>query len=340
MFTEQLEPFFKNAITFNNNNKIIQVKSTSLNPLSNQWQNERMNEYAYDSKGNNTYYRESAWIGDSNDYKPITSYSYTYNASNKVTLEIDTMFDISTPLIYKIDYTYDTKGNNTLKTTSRWYGTQWQLSSKDEYTFDANNNNTLHISYDYDWNSTWIVNEKNEYSIDANGNPILVITYSWDNSLNQWINIIKRLTTYNSSINFSDVAIPLVQHGNLVSLPKNAITSETTQYYIDGQWVNDSKTNYYYKDFTPSTSIKEMKLLQTTNVFPNPSAGNFTVSANQAFTKIEVYDLTGKLAYTKQIGYKGYEVEIDLSELNNGIYFLNSETVNGGVSKSRIVINK
>ncbi len=336
--TQEIVPVYKYTSTFNNNNKIILEKSTRTNLMTNQWENDNMNEYAYDSKGNNTYYRRSYWFGNSNNYEPNTSYSYTYNASNKVTLEIDTMFNGSTPQINKIDYTYDTKGNNTLKTTYNWYGSQWQLFSKDEYTFDANNNNTLHISY-Y-WSTTWIGNEKKEYTMDANGNPISTINYIWNVTLNQWINFTKSSTTYNSSINISDVAAPFPQHGNAVSIIiKNAPTNQISQNYTNGQWVNDSKTNYYYKDFAPSTSIKEMKLLQT-NVFPNPSTGNFTVSANQAFTKIDVYDITGKLVESIPNFGKSNALEMDLSNLNSGIYFINTETINGAVSKSKIIINK
>lgn len=335
--TQEIMLFGKYTNTFNNN-KIILVKSTLLNLMTNQWENNNMNEYAYDSKGNNTYYRESDWNSNSNNYEPNTSYSYTYNLSNKVTMEIDTIFGGSTPQINKTDYSYDSKGNNTLKTTYNWDGTTWQKSSKDEYTFDANNNNTLHISYN--WNTTWVGNEKIEYTMDASGNPISTITYSWNITLNQWINKQKRSATFNSSINISDVAVLFAQHGNAVSIiNQNAPTNQISQNYTNGQWVNDSKTNYYYKDFAPSTSIKEMKLLQT-NVYPNPSSGNFTVSANQAFTKIDVYDITGKLVESIQNFGKSNTLEMNLSTLNNGIYFINAETVNGAVSKSKIIISK
>ena len=336
--TQETGPFIKYTNTFNSNNKIILEKSTSKNLMTNQWENNNMNEYAYDSKGNNTYYRESYWNNSSNIYEPNTSYSYTYNASNKVTVEIDTNTNGSSPQIRKIDYTYDTKGNNTLKTTYTWDGTQWKLSSKDEYTFDANNNNTLHISYN--WSTTWIGNEKKEYIMDANGNPISTINYIWNITLNQWIYGQKMEYTFDNSIKFSDVAIPFAQHGNAISIiNKNAPTNEISQVYSNGLWVNDGKTNYYYKDFAPSTGIKETQLM-ITNVYPNPSAGNFTILANQTFTKIDVYDLTGKLVDSTQNSGKSNTLEMNLSTLNNGIYFINAETVNGAVSKSKIIISK
>lgn len=55
-------------------------------------------------------------------------------------------------------------------------------------------------------------------------------------------------------------------------------------------------------------------------VFPNPSHGNFTIQKVLEPTKIEVFDLNGKMLFKDRFTNK-----IDLSFLSNGIYFIRTD---------------
>ncbi|MBJ7429529.1 MAG: hypothetical protein JHD28_11325, partial [Bacteroidia bacterium] len=217
--TQQLMPTEKHVNTFNKNNKII-TKTQSYYILdSNKWENYVSMEWAYDSKGNNIIYRERILNQITHELEPYNTYSYTFNDSNKVTVEIDTNYSNSTPTIYKKDYSYDTNGNNILITRYLRTGTQWQISQKEEFTYDANNNNTSQTLYN--WNSKWVFNLKFDYTIDGNGNATTVNHYNWDDASNQWLNSFKYEYNYNNAINFNEVACEIINFGNLIPLIKH-----------------------------------------------------------------------------------------------------------------------
>jgi len=56
-------------------------------------------------------------------------------------------------------------------------------------------------------------------------------------------------------------------------------------------------------------------------VFPNPSSGIITVSCDENFKNIEVYNVLGSLIHSKKT-YSQNEIELNLSHLSSGIYHL------------------
>lgn len=66
-------------------------------------------------------------------------------------------------------------------------------------------------------------------------------------------------------------------------------------------------------------SVEELTALFT--LHPNPSEGIFRLSAEEKINELSVYDLTGHLVY--QQNFQSKEVELDLTYLSTGSYFLN-----------------
>ncbi len=75
-------------------------------------------------------------------------------------------------------------------------------------------------------------------------------------------------------------------------------------------------------------------------IFPNPSNGKLNINSNQDIAHINVYDITGKAVYKQEYTNKINQTEIDLSAINNGIYFIAVQSANGEISKSKIVLAK
>jgi hypothetical protein len=65
---------------------------------------------------------------------------------------------------------------------------------------------------------------------------------------------------------------------------------------------------------TESFSLKDSQL------YPNPSNGNFTIIAKTNLTKIDVYTITG--AFVKSINVSNSESEVSVSGLQTGVYLL------------------
>jgi 6-phosphogluconolactonase (cycloisomerase 2 family) len=89
-----------------------------------------------------------------------------------------------------------------------------------------------------------------------------------------------------------------------------------------------------------TVGINEVNKTNHITIYPNPTSGIVTISSIQTIANIEVFDVTGKLVYTQQNNNNQTNLEINLSALSNGIYFINAQTENGEISKSKLVISK
>jgi hypothetical protein len=99
-----------------------------------------------------------------------------------------------------------------------------------------------------------------------------------------------------------------------------------------------TKTLLITQDAT--VSVSELNKYNYLNIYPNPTSGIVTISSTQTIANIEVFDVTGKLVYNQQNNNHQSNLEINLSALSNGIYFINTQNKFGGISKSKLVINK
>jgi hypothetical protein len=89
-----------------------------------------------------------------------------------------------------------------------------------------------------------------------------------------------------------------------------------------------------------TVGINEVNKTNHLHIYPNPTSGLVTISSSQTIANIEVFDVTGKAVYTQKNNKHQSNLEIDLSALSNGIYFINSQTNFGGISKSKLVVSR
>ena len=126
------------------------------------------------------------------------------------------------------------------------------------------------------------------------------------------------------------------RQGASVALSADGKTAMVGGEYDD--WGNGSGAIWTYIS-SPASSIDEIKNTSL-SIYPNPSNGIVTINSNQDIAHINLYDNKGKAVLNQEYTNKLNQTEIDLSALNNGIYFIAIQSSNGEISTSKIVLAK
>lgn len=73
-------------------------------------------------------------------------------------------------------------------------------------------------------------------------------------------------------------------------------------------------------------SVKNPETQNNLSVYPNPSKGNVTLSANSLINRVEIFDISGKLVYTSNIN--SIQTTINTNEFGKGMYILKAQNKN------------
>ncbi len=114
---------------------------------------------------------------------------------------------------------------------------------------------------------------------------------------------------------------------NTYTYPLNFLNTESNIIFRIVFQTDESvtKAGVNIDDFVISGTLSSENFeLNNVFVYPNPSNGIFNISlGNLQPTGIEVYDLTGKIVYSKkEITISNFETNIDLTQVTQGIYYV------------------
>jgi len=109
----------------------------------------------------------------------------------------------------------------------------------------------------------------------------------------------------------------------------------TTTDHLGGGTTDTDALRYQPVDPPPGSGIKNNKAYNV-EIYPNPTDGKITVSANE-FNKITVVNLLGETIISYDL--QGEIINIDLSNQENGVYFLQFENKTETFTK-RIILSK
>ena len=87
------------------------------------------------------------------------------------------------------------------------------------------------------------------------------------------------------------------------------------------------------------TGIQELSTNNNLSIYPNPSKGLFTISnkTNTNIATVTVLDIVGKTVYTQAPQSK--EVEVDLTQMNKGLYMVIIKDANGREFSAKVVVD-
>lgn len=78
--------------------------------------------------------------------------------------------------------------------------------------------------------------------------------------------------------------------------------------------------------------------LNATSIFPNPSSGEFSIKTKTNLSKVNVYSQTGALVKTIEVTDESSEVELKVSGLQSGVYFLELQN-DSEKSWKKVIVN-
>ena len=77
-------------------------------------------------------------------------------------------------------------------------------------------------------------------------------------------------------------------------------------------------------------------ILNSVLIYPNPANNILNVSSSEIIDKVEVLDVVGRVIISKTLNSSTYI--LDISELNNNVYFVNY-SINGVISTKKVIVN-
>jgi photosystem II stability/assembly factor-like uncharacterized protein len=113
----------------------------------------------------------------------------------------------------------------------------------------------------------------------------------------------------------------------------------TTTGWASGFNIN-ATTDGIYKYTGPTLSITDFNSTTEFSVSPNPTSGNIKLYATKnAINNVTLYNMLGREVHNTKFNNLNNEVNIDLSTIDNGLYFMIATAENGGVQTIKIVKN-
>ena len=182
-----------------------------------------------------------------------------------------------------------------------------QISFAMKYDLEVNWDVT-YVQYSTDFGATWnLLGTMGTNWYNSDRTPLTTGTDCNNCPGGQWTGTNTTLTTY--------------------TYPLNALNSETNIIFRIVFHSDESVTQLGVNidDFVINGTLSNQNFeLNNVYVYPNPSKGIFNISlGNIQPTGIDVYDLTGKIVWSKkEISVSNFETAIDLSNVSQGIYFV------------------
>lgn len=326
---------------YNNQNLVERICNLVLYDYSNQFDTIYSHDFWYDSRGNDSI----RILADYNSYPNIRNSELTWKYDNiyvnqnnielikeRITSYKSKKLD-SLRISGKRVFDYDSISNHCIQITYFLYDSFNKVFKTDRmdsdfswYKWNGSTNNSIEKGHVYKYYKDSVITNFYKFydEYDDKENIINYHVEFWDSDSNRW-----NLAAYTIggkgyyTLKFSYKYV------------SEEVVERISQYFnkMDSVWVNYEKNIYY--NFLPITS-KEKEVI---HVFPNPNNGFLNIETlNYNFTKMEIFDFTGKLIYTQNCA--DTQLKIDLNHLNNGIYIMNTQLENGQINKTKLVLSK
>ncbi|MDR2010955.1 MAG: T9SS type A sorting domain-containing protein [Bacteroidales bacterium] len=338
---------------YDERSNLISELSQSWSKYENIWEDDYQYLYTYDSNNNMLTALERRLKNDilTDDCR----YTYSYDDINNMETQLREYYNSNGNQWLNSDYILLTYySNNNLKSYlyQMWNYSYWIDIYRISYEYDDNDNQTSYIQESY--NNVWNYSEK-KISTYYNNNCVSETLFNWKN--NDWEYKSRILNEYNNN-NLINVIFQGYEtdwydykkrsfeysDGNCISAESFILNGENWESYNDNFSIsynsNERVYNVYYtykidlsytKTPKPAGIENHSKSISSFIVYPNPTSEELKIKNEELkIIGIEVYNVTGKKQNIRiNSGLKQSETVVNVSNLQNGVYFVKIQTESG-----------
>lgn len=320
---------------------------------SNEWVNESQTTYTWDTLGVVSRYLTENWDVQSQEWvnNRRVQYNYDNNLNITRTLIVEWRNDIQEwRLESSRDYEYDVNGNKIFE-LQRFANDDNELVNHRRDTSVYNENNLLVSEETQLWDSSeqaWFNVSKDSLSYTVNGEMAEKIRQEWDSDLQQWVNdsrITYAYTEFEEWQSFQSFYWDQELNQWIIGLQTfylydefGNLTEHYGQYWDEDnqQWINDFKDVYYWSELQVETTQVADLNNDDFNLYPNPVQNVLSIQSHSdmEITQVSIYSLSGQLVHSVvPMNIR----QIDVSELTNGIYFIQLTSRDGKLINRKFV---
>ena len=292
------------------------------------WKNQARFNYTNNPDGTANVVTSQSWSGSA--WTDASRTTYTYNTSKKVVTAVTEIWLGVWMNGTKQINTYDGSGYLTNTLSQTWDFISSTFKNSNQINFTNNPNGTVNVETSQTWSgSAWENSDRTTYTYNGSGKVLTALTERW--SSGSWKSYSLETNTYDGSGYILTELSQLWDTGpaawkndsrsNYTNNP-NGTASQIVMQTWDGisAWNNTQRLTFTYSS---PTGVNETVKEAGFTIYPNPASDKITIKTINTFpgNSYSITDQAGKLILKGKLTDE--ITSVDISNLNNGIYFVN-----------------
>lgn len=315
------------------------------NSISNSWNNNEVKYYFYTSNGLILEIRIETWNPQTSTWVLTNQSDYVYDSSyNLLNILSESRDFITNNPIYKGMSTYNSNENLVEHVSQLWNDSigNWVNNYRELYTYNSNNIETESLKHYWDDSSnSWINSNIWISSFDENSNFLYSLEKWWNPNTNEWVNHEMYNSVYDTNGNeiqsgyyygwdeqINDWETQLITYYTIGTDGVKADATDKYWSYQTNSFVNYHKTIYNTDGLCNPLSVEQNIEETSMSLYPNPASSQVNIVGASEYV---LYDFLAKNILS------GSSTTIDVSNLSNGIYFVQLTNENASKTEKLLI---
>ena len=319
------------SYVYNPSQQLVSDEDRNWDTINTVWTNNSTDSFTYDNMNRLYIHLTDAW--NTNSYMNAARIVDSFSGNIKT----ETVYgwgNINYSAEYRDIYYLDNMGNDTLDINQGWDGSSWTNSVKYQTKYSSTGKAITIFTSQWN-NNNWALSDRELNYYDGNGNDTLYVHQTPDVTVGKWQYVFTQKST--NIYNGAGQLLQVMQNGSYDNIKWMPFAKYNYSYDGNGNdtqnivqlwdsistaWVNNGRYTMTYQVFTGINSDETSLYIK---VYPNPSKGNVNFEyslAEKGYTKISIYDLSGKEITIPFCGFEdfGHQIKSLDMQLLPGIY--------------------